>query len=100
MGTKKLQILTELFSEEKILQLIAGQLSQFVVISDTEPESGPCLWFDTSVMNDDSAVTLLLGDAGVESDVMALIDGSLYPVLNAGAPVLADDGSAYEITIS
>lgn len=99
--TKKLQILTELFSEEKILELITEQLSQFVVIGDTEPENAPCIWFDTSDPGfRGSTITLVMGEEGDEAELMALIDGVLYPVLNASAPVLADDESAYEIEIS
>jgi len=103
MATKKLQVLTGLLSEEKIQQLIAEQLSQFVVISDTEPDHGPCIWFDTSSMNDENTepvVTLILDEDSDESEVLAFIDGIGYGVTNADAPVLADDGSTYTITIS
>lgn len=33
--------------EEVIQQLITQRLRKFLVVGGTEPDSGPCLWFDT-----------------------------------------------------
>lgn len=98
---RKLQILTELLSEEKVLQLIAEQLGQFVVIGPDEPEHGPCLWFDTSrtAPDEEPVIYLILGDTTESTDVLAEIDGLEYAVLNAEEPVIADDGSTVMITV-
>lgn len=88
--------------EEELRQLVSGWLGDFVVISDTEPEKGPVLWFDTSKMTPEEIadVILVLGSAEDESDVMAVIDGGSYPVVNAEPPVPTDDESAYIIEVS
>lgn len=107
---RKLQILTELLSEEKVLQLIAEQLGQFVVIGPDEPDHGPCLWFDTSKTGTGGGETptpdtypgvyLILDSNTDASDVLAEIDGVQYAVLNADSPIVADDGETAIITIS
>lgn len=99
---RKLQLLAELLSEEKVLQLIAEQLGQFVVIGPDEPEHGPCLWFDTSrtAPDEEPVIYLVLGTDTDASDVLAEIDGNQYAVLNADTPVIADDGSTVMITVS
>lgn len=101
-STKKLQLLTEILSEKEVLQLIAKQLGQFVVIGPEEPENGPCIWFDTNTASSDTetAVYLVLGEDTDESDVSVEIDDTEYSVLNTDAPVIADDGSTVAITVS
>lgn len=58
-----------------------------IVISDTEPESGPVLWFDTSIHHRQKNNILLLELGGEEHEaltaVTAEISGEGYPVLNA-----------------
>ena len=49
---------------------------------------------------DDTEVVLLLGGEEDESDVLAKVDGTEYPVLNANSPVLADDEENYTIEVS
>lgn len=106
---RKLQILTELLSEEKVLQLIAEQLGQFVVIGPDEPDHGPCLWFDTSktvsggddddTPTQDPVIYLILDSNTDASDTLAEIDGVEYAVLNADTPILADDGESVIINV-
>lgn len=101
--SKKLQLLAGILSEEEVLQLIAQKLGQFVVVGPDEPESGPCLWFDTSSTvssEEDSVVYLILDDYTEDADVSVEIDDSQYAVLNADAPTLADDGSTVVINVS
>lgn len=104
--SKKLQILNSPFapslSEEEVIKLILSQLGKFVVIGEAEPESGPVFWFDTSMSGVSSGadVLLVLGDEDDVSDVTAVIDGMEYPILNAGEPLVADDGESYVIEIS
>lgn len=88
--------------EAELKELVSGWLGDFVVIGDTEPESGPVLWFDTSRMTSDeiAEVLLVLGSAEDESDVMAVIDGGEYPVVNAESPVPTDDENSYIVEIS
>lgn len=98
---RKLQLLTELLSEEKVLQLIAEQLGQLVVIGPDEPDHGPCLWFDTSGTGstEDPVIYLILDSTAEETDVLAELDGILYSVLNADSPVIADDGETVIINV-
>lgn len=46
---RKLQLLTELLSEEKVSQMITDKLGQLVYAGPSEPESsnGPVFWIDT-----------------------------------------------------
>lgn len=100
--SKKLQLLTELLSEEKVLELIEQQLGQFIVVGPDEPEYGPCLWFDTSTTSSDAdpVVYFVLGDHTEDTDVSVEIDNTEYAVLNADNPVLADDGKTVSINVS
>ena len=100
--SKKLQLLAELLSEEDVLQLIAQQLGQFVIIGPDEPENGPCLWFDTSGSDSTSDTTIyfVLGEDTDTSDVMVEVEDKEYPVLNADSPVLTDDGNTVAINVS
>ena len=93
---------TNLLASDELHDLIAGLFGQFVVIGDTEPENGPVLWFDTNVSAsvDEAAILLVLGGEDDESEVIASIDESDYPVLNTDDPVPADDGDSYTITVS
>lgn len=99
MSIKKVQLLTGLLSEEKILQLITERLSQFVVIGDTEPTNGPVFWFDTGVTIEGTTVMLTLNENVDIADVLASIDGTDYAIVNANAPVEGDDG-VYVIEIT
>ena len=76
-------------------------LNKFVFIGDTEPASGPVLWFDTSarVSIEDNVIMLELGGEGDVSSVTATLNGTEYPVMNASDPTEVD-GETVEITIT
>ena len=76
-------------------------LNNFVFIGDTEPASGPVLWFDTSarVSIEDNVIMLELGGEGDVSSVTATLNGTEYPVMNASDPTEVD-GETVEITIT
>lgn len=60
--------------------------SAHVVISKEPPEKGPVLWFcdgDFDPSPRELVATLILGDEGDESDVLANVDGKDHPVVNA-----------------
>lgn len=57
-----------------------------VVISKEPPEKGPVLWFCDGAFDptpSELTATLILGDEGDESDVLANVDGEDHPVVNA-----------------
>ena len=90
--------------ESLVERLIAQRLSQIIVVGPNEPENGPCLWFDTSIDDDpdvgpDGLYLVLDDDLGL-SEVSIDIDDAEYAVLNTDSPVLADDGSTVQITVS
>lgn len=95
-------VLAKLLASTELKQMLATQFSQFVVIGDTEPESGPVLWFDTNipVVIESSEIMLVLGGEDDESEVLANVDDSDYPVLNTESPVEVDGGASYAITIN
>lgn len=91
-------------AEAVVQQIVLQRLSEFVVIGPDEPESGPCLWFDTSDTTtnpEEEPVVYFVLDRDTEaSDVSVEIDETKYSVLNADAPVLADDGSTAVVNVS
>ena len=95
-------IQTNILASDELRNVVAELFGQFIVIGDTEPEFGPVLWFDTNVNAavDEAAILLVLGGEDDESEVMASIDETDYPVLNTESPVPADDGESYTITVS
>ena len=64
------------------------------VIGDTEPESGPVLWFDTSTPTEPANVLLLdIGPVGEDTTVFAHIDGTEYAVENIGVNIPPTEGN-------
>lgn len=94
--TRKLQLLTELFSEEQIQQLITERLSQFVVIDEAEPEGGPVFWFNTTRP---IGLYISLDDYNDEAVLTATVDGEEYAISDVDEIVLGEDG-LYEIHIT
>lgn len=85
-----------------IEQILTNRLDKFFVYGEREPMYNQVMWFDTSgkIIDAETVVTLLLGGENDVSDVLALIDGTDYPVMNASNPVLIDEaGNTYEIEI-
>lgn len=69
--------------KEQVARETAG-LSNLISISDTEPDSGPCLWFDTRGVAPETEVAMLhLGLSGEEALVQLDVDNTPYPVTNA-----------------
>lgn len=55
-----------------------------VVISDTEPEEGPCLWFNTGWRNSGQNTAMLdLGNVTADTPIIAVVDNQQYGVANA-----------------
>lgn len=91
-------------SHEDIRKAVQEQAKKpFFVISDVEPETGPVLWFDTSINNrqEENILLLELGGEGDEAltAVTAEISGEGFPVLNADISEAQTEGTYYlEIT--
>lgn len=85
-----------------IEQILTNRLDKFFTYGENEPNYNQVMWFDTSgkALDTGAVVTLLLGGEDDVANVLALIDGTDYPVMNATNPVLVDeDGNTYEIEI-
>ena len=84
--------------KEELIQTIISRL----LASDDLKQVMIDLWKEIggTTPSEENEVMLVLGGEDDESDVTAVIDDVEYPVLNADSPVLADDGEAYNITIS
>ena len=95
-------ILDRLLGGTELKDMMSAMFSQFISIGSTEPENGPVLWFDTTpseVSLADGEILLVLGDDSDESDVLAEINGSEYPVMNTDSPVVLDENT-YAIEIN
>ena len=95
-------ILVRLLGGTELKDMMSAMCSQFISIGSTEPENGPVLWFDTTpseVSLADGEILLVLGDDSDESDVLAEINGSEYPVMNTDSPVVLDE-NIYAIEIN
>lgn len=81
------------------VQELSAKKHPLLVIGETEPDSGPVLWFDTRARSPKAEVVILnLGGEEDEARVVAEISGTGYPVTNAN-PSDAGDGT-YQIEIS
>lgn len=84
-----------------IQQIITQRLSRFFVIGPTEPENGPCLWYDTShVITPSDPYYLALDRLSDNVDVTIDIGDDGYSVLNTAIPVIGDDGDSIIITVT
>ena len=95
-------ILDRLLGGTELKDMMSAMFSQFISIGSTEPENGPALWFDTTpseVSLADGEILLVLGGDSDESDVLAEVNGSEYPVMNTDSPVVLDE-NIYSIEIN
>lgn len=89
-------------AHDEIIKAVQEQMQKlFYVISNSEPENGPILWFDTSTTQPNDKMLLL--ELGGEEDVdltqiSAFIDEKGYPVMNANINV-AQEKDTYDVEI-
>lgn len=72
-----------------------------MVIGDTEPETGPVLWFDTRSRQaePDEDIILQIGGDEDEASVIVSVDGVDYPVQNLSKPTQTSDPNTLTIDI-
>lgn len=76
-------------------------LKDYVVISDTEPVSGPKLWFDTSAQRVvENIIMLQLGEFTEDAPVAMNVDNADYSVTNASEPTETSVKDTYAIQIT
>lgn len=75
-------------AHKDLLRQLANSL---FYIGDTEPESGPVLWFDTRKRASEEDIILLqIGGAEDEAPVVACVDDVDHPITNTEEPTQAD----------
>lgn len=87
--------------EWTVQEIIARELSRFVVIGPTEPDHCPCIWYDTSRVITPSDPYYLALDRPNDAVAVSIdIDDEGYSVLNTAIPVIGDDGDSIIITVT
>lgn len=82
--------LRDYYTKDEVDQLLDMADGLNMVIGNTEPEAGPCLWFNTGFCPPEQAA-LKLGEVTADTPVVAEMDGRQYGVENAsvdGTPAL------------
>lgn len=82
-------------------EAVTTMMNNFVFIGETEPTSGPVIWFDTTDDTETAteAVILEIGDDADETNAVANVEGTDYPVTNLSDAIATDDANTYEFQI-
>lgn len=96
---------TDFSSKSETAALVDSKIAEMerklIVIGDTEPETGPVLWFDTRSRQaePDEDIILQIGGDEDEASVIVSVDGVDYPVQNLSKPTQTSDPNTLTIDI-